>query len=507
MYNPLACTVCGSEIVDAIPIVNEESSEEEELQEFFSEIDLYYNTLAREQARDDANFSNFNDEEEEDDEEALEERCLFEQLSSMYSHPIARNFTSSSTNPFTAPSRPDTPINTTVYREIAERLGRGAEEAEAEVNEEEEEEDTEEGIISYNVRFEQRTMNELEQPHADRTWETSIVPEPETESLFHLPFARFGRLLDAMYSYRSDDESDEGDSEYHRRSFLDNLADILSNYTSETRQQQTPATPSKTVDTIVKSLQKSCLDSSDPLVHDECIICQEVFGTSIEVFHLPCQHIYHGVCIAKWFNVNTSCPICRHPADKEQQQNQTTQEGRQQQSTTAHLATSVSSSSSTPSLPSTSSFVSAIHEVDRLGWSDIQNVVEEENDPSATESDQSEDVVLDVWRNSDTDQSQDNEHDTDSDDDIVRNFERSISSVLSPRTLNTILNNHTDFRSERRDFHPSLNPMNFNTSSQYQTRSPRNRWYISGVHDDNDDDDDDPMLMDWVYNSSMDEVD
>jgi len=114
----------------------------------------------------------------------------------MYSHPIARNFTSSSTNPFTAPSRPDTPINTTVYREIAERLGRGAEEAEAEVNEEEEEEDTEEGIISYNVRFEQRTMNELEQPHADRTWETSIVPEPETESLFHLPFARFGRLLE-----------------------------------------------------------------------------------------------------------------------------------------------------------------------------------------------------------------------------------------------------------------------------------------------------------------------
>jgi len=40
-------------------------------------------------------------------------------------------------------------------------------------------------------------------------------------------------ILSAMYSYRSDDESDEGDSEYHRRSFLDNLADILSNYTSE----------------------------------------------------------------------------------------------------------------------------------------------------------------------------------------------------------------------------------------------------------------------------------
>jgi hypothetical protein len=37
-----------------------------------------------------------------------------------------------------------------------------------------------------------------------------------------------------MYSYRSDEESEDGDDGiYHRRSFLDNLADILSDYTSE----------------------------------------------------------------------------------------------------------------------------------------------------------------------------------------------------------------------------------------------------------------------------------
>ncbi|CAO3651025.1 unnamed protein product [Mucor fragilis] len=502
VYHPLACAVCGSEIVDSIPIVNEDSSEEEELQEFFSEIDLYYNALAREQAQDNADFSSFEDEEEDDDEEALEERCLFEQLSSMYNHPVARNFTSSSTHPFTASSRSDTP---TVFRELAERLHQ-AEEEQEEQNDAEDDED----IVSYDVRFEQRTMNEnseLEQPHADGTWEASAVSEPETESLFHLPFARFGRLLDAMYSYRSDDESDEGDSEYHRRSFLDNLADILSDYTSEARQQQAPATPSATVDTIVKGLEKSCLDPSDPLVHDECIICQEVYGTSIEIFHLPCQHKYHGVCIAKWFSVNTSCPICRHPADKEQQQN-----GRQSNSAPLSITIDGSSSStpSTPSMPSTSSsFESAVHQVDRFSWSAMSSVPENASS-SAADSDQSEDVVLDVWQNSETEQDrgQDEreEHDTDSDDDIVRSFERSISSVLSPRVLNTILGGDADSRSaRRRDAYPPLNPMDLYMADQHHTRSPRSRWDISSGHDNEDDDD--PMLMDWVYNSSMDEVD
>lgn len=38
-----------------------------------------------------------------------------------------------------------------------------------------------------------------------------------------------------MYSNRSDEESEEGDGldNYHQRSFLDNLADILSDYTQE----------------------------------------------------------------------------------------------------------------------------------------------------------------------------------------------------------------------------------------------------------------------------------
>lgn len=52
-------------------------------------------------------------------------------------------------------------------------------------------------------------------------------------------------------------------------------------------------------------------------VKEECIICQEEFGVALEIYSLPCQHKYHGTCISKWFSVNTSCPICRHPANRD----------------------------------------------------------------------------------------------------------------------------------------------------------------------------------------------
>lgn len=44
-------------------------------------------------------------------------------------------------------------------------------------------------------------------------------------------------------------------------------------------------------------------------VQDECIICQDVYGTSLEIFYLPCHHKFHGDCISQWLNMNASCPI------------------------------------------------------------------------------------------------------------------------------------------------------------------------------------------------------
>ncbi|KAG2205030.1 hypothetical protein INT47_002654 [Mucor saturninus] len=155
----------------------------------------------------------------------------------------------------------------------------------------EEEEEVVDDIVAYNILFEQRENNNNE----------------TTTSIFQLPFARIGRLLDN----RSDEESEEGDGldNYHQRSFLDNLADILSDYTQDI---ETTTTPS--IQHILANLNKNVLISTDPDVDEECIICQDTFGTTLEIFDLPCHHKFHGACISRWLNIKTSCPVCRQPA-------------------------------------------------------------------------------------------------------------------------------------------------------------------------------------------------
>lgn len=59
------------------------------------------------------------------------------------------------------------------------------------------------------------------------------------------------------------------------------------------------------------------VEISDCLEIKCCSICLEDFETSIDhqVVRLPCLHIFHDTCIAKWlvrsYNVNCSCPLCR----------------------------------------------------------------------------------------------------------------------------------------------------------------------------------------------------
>ena len=42
-----------------------------------------------------------------------------------------------------------------------------------------------------------------------------------------------------------------------------------------------------------------------------CVICMSHFKNSQQIRVLPCQHEYHSKCIARWFTMNSSCPICR----------------------------------------------------------------------------------------------------------------------------------------------------------------------------------------------------
>jgi hypothetical protein len=42
-----------------------------------------------------------------------------------------------------------------------------------------------------------------------------------------------------------------------------------------------------------------------------CVICMSPFKNGQRIRVLPCQHEYHTKCIARWFTMNSSCPICR----------------------------------------------------------------------------------------------------------------------------------------------------------------------------------------------------
>ncbi|KAI9496007.1 hypothetical protein BDB00DRAFT_811377 [Zychaea mexicana] len=63
-------------------------------------------------------------------------------------------------------------------------------------------------------------------------------------------------------------------------------------------------------DTIA-ALPRHRLATGDGATQNECSICLDNFGSSVDLVDLPCMHGFHGACIEKWLQVNASCPVCR----------------------------------------------------------------------------------------------------------------------------------------------------------------------------------------------------
>lgn len=116
-------------------------------------------------------YKDIHEGQEDEEEELLEERCLYEQLSSMYNHPIARNFDSDSMDEMDERQR------------IDELLSSITDGGETDTREEDD-------IIAYDVHFEQRINHN--QAISDESATTT------TTSRFQLPFARIGRLLELV---------------------------------------------------------------------------------------------------------------------------------------------------------------------------------------------------------------------------------------------------------------------------------------------------------------------
>jgi len=49
---------------------------------------------------------------------------------------------------------------------------------------------------------------------------------------------------------------------------------------------------------------------------DPCAICQDFMEQGEEVRRLPCAHIFHASCIARWLHVKLTCPLDNLPVDE-----------------------------------------------------------------------------------------------------------------------------------------------------------------------------------------------
>ncbi|KAK9995997.1 hypothetical protein SO802_020683 [Lithocarpus litseifolius] len=92
--------------------------------------------------------------------------------------------------------------------------------------------------------------------------------------------------------------------------FVDSVRDydtIILDSMETYKPKSIPATKSS-----IKALEKIMFQPSSNSIQ-ECSICLEEFQTGFEVTRMPCSHVYHGKCIAKWLQTSHFCPLCRYP--------------------------------------------------------------------------------------------------------------------------------------------------------------------------------------------------
>ncbi|PHU15229.1 hypothetical protein BC332_16434 [Capsicum chinense] len=47
-------------------------------------------------------------------------------------------------------------------------------------------------------------------------------------------------------------------------------------------------------------------------MQDDCVICLDELGKERSLLRMSCSHVFHGDCIANWFENSGNCPICRY---------------------------------------------------------------------------------------------------------------------------------------------------------------------------------------------------
>ncbi|KAK9948391.1 hypothetical protein M0R45_003971 [Rubus argutus] len=64
-----------------------------------------------------------------------------------------------------------------------------------------------------------------------------------------------------------------------------------------------------TDDQVMKARLLRCFESSK---RGTCDICFDDYEVGLDASRLPCLHVFHRACNAKWLVMNHTCPVCRY---------------------------------------------------------------------------------------------------------------------------------------------------------------------------------------------------
>uniref|UniRef100_A0A7N0TXA3 RING-type E3 ubiquitin transferase n=1 Tax=Kalanchoe fedtschenkoi TaxID=63787 RepID=A0A7N0TXA3_KALFE len=62
---------------------------------------------------------------------------------------------------------------------------------------------------------------------------------------------------------------------------------------------------------VVVSLTSVEVKAAKGKGEESCVICREEMSEGRDVCELPCQHLFHWMCILKWLRKRNTCPCCR----------------------------------------------------------------------------------------------------------------------------------------------------------------------------------------------------
>ncbi|XVF33738.1 hypothetical protein REPUB_Repub17cG0194400 [Reevesia pubescens] len=75
---------------------------------------------------------------------------------------------------------------------------------------------------------------------------------------------------------------------------------------------QSRGLPQELIDLLPTSKCKFGSFFSRKKSRERCLICQMGYKRGERQIKLPCKHMYHSECIAKWLSINKVCPVCNN---------------------------------------------------------------------------------------------------------------------------------------------------------------------------------------------------